>query len=160
MRSYLVVKKPFATLLAAVLLMFLLNPAHGGDEKIRWYKLYEGRKKARAERKPMVVDFSMPYNCHRCMAMEKNIYSNTLIIDKLNRDFVPVKIDLSEELDFQERGLGEEYDYKHDCLLLFLDYRGKVVKDASGQRLCFTEAVTPEQFLEYLETSRQKAMKQ
>lgn len=160
MRSFFIVKNPLATLLVSILLLFFLNPAHGGDEKIRWFKLYEGRKKARAERKPMVVDFGMPYKCHRCMTMEMNIYGNPLIIVKMNRDFVPVKIDLSEELDFQEMGLGEKYDFKQDCLLLFLDYRGKVVKDAGGQRLCFTEAITPELFLEYLEISRQKAMKQ
>lgn len=119
---------------------------------IKWYSFEKAKEKARIERKPLIVDFAVAQGCPRCEAMQKNIYSKKEIADKINKDFFPVLIDLSKELTPAEKRLGEEYDFKNDCLLLFLDPDGRVLKDPSGKRLCFMDAVDTEVFLKYLDS--------
>lgn len=118
---------------------------------IKWHSLKEGKERARVERLPMIVDFAVAEGCPRCEAMQKNVYSRKEIADRINRDFIPVLIDLSKELTAEERKLGEEYDFKNDCLLLFLDPDGRILKDPSGKRFCFMDAVETEVFLKYLD---------
>lgn len=124
------------------------------DGLIKWYSLKEAKEKARIERKPMIVDFAVAQGCPRCEAMQKNVYSKKEIADKINKDFIPVLIDLAKELTAEEKRLGEEYDFKNDCLLLFLDPDGRILKDPSGKRLCFMDAVDTEVFLRYLDFIR------
>lgn len=124
------------------------------DGLIKWYSLKEAREKARVERRPMIVDFAVAQGCPRCEAMQKNVYSKKEIADKINRDFIPVLIDLAKELTAEEKKLGDEYDFKNDCLLLFLDPAGRILKDPSGKRLCFMDAVDTEVFLKILDLIR------
>lgn len=121
---------------------------------IKWYSFKEAKEKARVEGKPMIVDFAVAQGCPRCEAMQKNIYSKKEIADRINKDFIPVLIDLAKELTHEEKRLGEEYDFKNDCLLLFLDPDGRILKDPSGKRLCFMDAVDTEVFIKYLDFIR------
>lgn len=122
-------------------------------EEIHWWRLSEGLVAAKAQNKPLVVDFYTPEECARCRAMEKYVYSVPEIIRKLNTEFIPVRVDLSKPLTAQERALGEKYDYKNDCLLLFLDPQGEVI-ELEGQKLCFVDYVPPEWFLRYLQEGK------
>lgn len=143
--------------LLSVLFLVLFAPfANGADNQVKWHSFSEGRKKAEIEKKPMVVDFYTDHACPRCREMERHVYGNPEIARKLNSDFIPVRIDLGRDLEFEEKMLGERYGYREDCLLLFLDRNEKVMKDASGKALCFTSVVTPDAFLDYLEIARKK----
>jgi thioredoxin-related protein len=146
--------RPF--LLVVLFLVLSVPFAEGADDVITWHSLSQGRKKARIEKKPMVVDFYTDHACPRCREMERHVYRNPEIARKLNSEFIAVRIDLGRELEFEEKMLGERYGYREDCLLLFLDRNEKVMKDASGKGLCFTSAVTPDAFLDYLEVAREK----
>lgn len=143
------------TLYSIIMILFLFSFSMAIEKNyatpINWYSFKEGKERAMIEKKPMLVDFAVAEGCPRCEAMQKNIYSKREIAEKINRDFIPVLIDLTKELTEDEKRLGEEYDFKSDCLLLFLDHEGRVIKDPSGKRLCFIDAVEPSVFIKYLD---------
>jgi hypothetical protein len=66
-------------------------------------------------------------------------------------DFIPIKIDLTKPLLAEEEAFGNKFEFKHDCLLLFLDHNGEVISDPGGKRLCFIDSLDPEWFVGYLD---------
>jgi thioredoxin-related protein len=138
--------------LLAILFAFVLSTtafAIGGD--VKWTSLKDGMAKARAEKKPMIVDFFYGAGCPRCEKLEKGIYTNPQIARKINDDFVPIFIDLTKPLTKEEEALGNKYDYKNDCLMLFLDPEMNIIKDPSGKKMCFVDDIEPEIFIGYLD---------
>lgn len=151
---------------AAILITFLFFIFTGNAQaeekyaaKVNWHSLKDGMAKARLEKKPVLVDFGVIKGCPRCEFLQKNVYSKNEIVKVINSDFVPVFIDLYKELTPDEKALGEKYDYKSDCLLLFLDYEGNVIKDPQGGKMCFVDKVEPEVFIRYLEQIKGNAGK-
>jgi len=141
-------KKLHVVMILATLIAASLSFASG---EIRWFSLRDGEERARAEKKPMIVDFYYGKGCPRCETLQKKVYDDPLIAEKIQRDFIPIRIDLTKKLTKGEKKLGERYDYKDDCLLLFLDHTGAVLNDPKGKRLCFIDAVDPESFAGYLD---------
>jgi thioredoxin-related protein len=143
-------RKINAVLLISVLLGASL--AFASDKnKIKWLSLEEGMAKAKAEKKPMIVDFWFGKGCPRCEVIERSVYNNPEIAAKIMADFIPVQIDLARPLTKQERKLGNQHDFMDDCLLLFLDHDGKLITEPGGKGLCFVDDVKPEPFVKYLE---------
>jgi thioredoxin-related protein len=136
----------------------IVSPAPATAE-IQWLPLREGMEKAKAEKKPMIVDFFFGKGCPRCEALQKGVYDNPAIAKKIMDDFVPIKVDLTKKLSPEEEKLGNQYDFKNDCLLLFLDPQGTIIKDPSGKKLCFAENVEPDWFIKYLDMIRQQQKK-
>jgi thioredoxin-related protein len=143
-------KKTIYALLAALVLLAAASQAFG-SVGVKWVSLKEGMERAKSEKKPMIVDFFFGKGCPRCEQLEKGVYSNQAIAKKIMDDFIPIRVDLTKELTKEEEKLGEKYDYKKDCLLLFLDSGGNIVKDPSGKRLCFADNVDEEWFIKYLD---------
>lgn len=79
------------------------------------------------------------------------IYSKDEIVKKINRDFIPILIDLSKTLTAEEETLGEKYDYQDDCLLLFLDHHSEVMPHKDGRDMCYAEKIEPQAFIEHLD---------
>lgn len=151
---------------AAILITFLFFIFAGNAlaeekyaEKVNWHSLKDGMAKAGLEKKPVLVDFGIGKGCPRCEFLQKNVYSKDEIVKKINSDFVPVFVNLSKELTPEEKALGEKYDYKSDCLLLFLDFEGNIIKDPQGKKMCFVDKVEPEVFIKYLEQVKTKFTK-
>jgi hypothetical protein len=119
--------------------------------EIQWYPLKEGTEKAVFEKKPAIVDFWYGVECPRCLRLQDDVYNNPLIAKKIMADFVPIRIDLSKPLSPDEEALGEKFDYKNECLLIFLDHHGEVISDSQGKRLCFIDSVDPDWFIAYLD---------
>ena len=137
---------------AVLMLAALIAASYSfGSGEIQWFSLQEGAERAKAGKKPMIVDFYFGKGCPRCERLQKNVYDDPAIANKIQRDFIPIRIDLTKKLTEEEKKLGELYDFKNDCLLLFLDYNGAILKDPKGKRLCFVDAVDPEWFAEYLD---------
>ena len=128
-------------------------------EKVKWFSLNEGMEKARAEKKPLLVDFAVAKGCPRCEFLQKNVYSKDETVKKINFDFVPVFIDLSKKLSPEEKALGEKYDFKNDCLLLFLDYNGNVIKEPDAGQMCFADKIEPDVFIKYLDSVKNRMFK-
>ncbi len=118
--------------------------------KVNWNSLEEGMKKSKAEGKPMLVDFAVHEGCERCEFLQANVYSRDTIVDRINKDFIPIFIDLAQTLTPEERALGEKHEYHDDCLLLFLDHNGKPIFDKDDGKMCFADNIEPEVFMDYL----------
>jgi len=128
-------------------------------EKVNWHSLKDGMVKAKAERKPLLVDFAVAEGCPRCEFLQKNVYSKDEIVKKINSDFIPVFVDLSKKLTPEEKALGEKYDFKNDCLLLFLDSNGDVIRESDEGKMCFADKVEPEVFIKYLDSVKKRMSK-
>ena len=142
--------------LLAIVLVLSVFPYAFGSAEIKWLPLKEGMEKARIEKKPMIVDFFFGKGCPRCEALQKGVYDNPTIAKKIMDDFIPIRVDLTKKLTSEEEKLGNQYDFKNDCLLLFLDHNGTIIKDPSGKRLCFIDTVEPEWFVKYLDMIKQQ----
>lgn len=139
----------------AILFAFILSSsAFAVSSDVKWNNLKDGIVKATAENKPIIVDFFFGKGCPRCEKLEKGIYTNPAISKKINEDFVPVLIDLTKPLTREEEDLGTAYDYKNDCIMLFLDPEMKIIKDPSGRKMCFVDNIEPEIFIGYLDMIR------
>ncbi len=119
--------------------------------KVNWNSLKEGIDKSRDEGKPMLVDFAVHEGCARCEFLQKNVYSRDAVVDKINKEFIPIFIDLAKALTPQERVLGQKHEFHDDCLLLFLDHNGEPIFDDKNGKMCFADKIEPEAFLDYLE---------
>ncbi len=125
--------------------------------QINWHTLASGREIAMREKKPMVVDFASGPGCPRCEQMSSGPYSDPRVVSELNSEFVPIKIDLSRPITADELALGNRFNFRNDCLLLFLDYRGNPIADPIEGKLCFVEAVNSKDFLKYLDAALKNA---
>lgn len=140
--------KKISVLVVPLILLYATVALPAGVE---WVSLEDGTERAKAERKPMLVDFYYGAGCPRCEVLDKNVYGNQAIARKIMDDFVPIRVDLTKPLTPAEERLGTQYDFKNDCLLLFLDHKGNVMKDPGGKRLCFADNIDPELFINYLD---------
>ncbi len=119
--------------------------------EINWLKLDEGKSLSASEGKPIIIDFFFGKGCPRCENLDKKVYHNPDIAKKITDDFIPVRVDLTKKLTEQETALGNQYNFRNDCLLLFLDHKGNIIKDSGGKNLCFAREIEPEQFILYLD---------
>lgn len=116
--------------------------------------LEEGRTEAESSRKPLLVDFYVPTGCPRCSLMERFIYGDPEIAETINRDFVPVKVNLARPLTEGEKELGKRYHFNFDCLLVFMTPDGDVIEDEKLGRFCFATVPDRDSFLRNLETAK------
>jgi len=119
--------------------------------KVNWLSLDEGIKKSMAEGKPMLIDFATHEGCDRCEYLQKHVYSKDKIVNKINKSFIPIFIDLSKDLSPDEQALGEKHEYHEDCLLLFLDHKKEPIFDAEENKMCFADTVEPDIYMRYLD---------
>ena len=143
-------------LLLAVMFIFVVCSYSYAADGVKWFSMQEGFAKAKIEKKPLIVDFFYGKGCPRCEKLQKYVYSDPIISKKIMDDFVPIRIDLTKPLTEEEDALGKKFDYKMDCLLLFLDHNGEVISDSKGKRLCFVDNVEPEWFVSYLDMIKKK----
>ena len=137
----------------------LCSACVSASDLVKWRSLKDGMEMAKAEKKPVVLDFFYGKGCPRCEFLEKEVYSNPMIAKKINEDFVPIRIDLLQKLSPEERSLGEKYKFKNDCLLIFLDVQGDLVRGPGGKSLCFIDKVDPEEFIKYLDMTKARTAK-
>lgn len=143
--------------LFAIMVVTMCSSAFAASGEIQWVKLKHGMERAKAEKKPVIVDFFFGKGCPRCEILQKEVYGNPAIAKKIMDDFIPIMVDLTKSLTAEEEELGSKYDFKNDCLLLFLDYNLDLYKDPSGKRLCFIDKVDPDEFIGYLDMIKKKA---
>jgi thioredoxin-related protein len=130
--------------------LFLSATALAAASGIQWVSLKAGMEKAKEENKPLIVDFYYGKGCPRCEAMQQQVYNNPAIAAKVMKDFIPVRIDLKKKLTKEEEDLGNKYNFKNDCLLLFLDPKGEIINDTMGKKMCFINKINPQWFIDYL----------
>ena len=139
------------TIIIVTLILTALSFNVFAADGIKWVSLSNGIEKAKAEKKAMIVDFFFGPECPRCAKLQKEVYDNPAIAKKIMDDFVPIRVDLTKKLTKDEKALGDKYEYKNDCLLLFLDYDSNLIRDQTGKKLCFIDKVDPDDFIKYLD---------
>ncbi|MHB8882460.1 MAG: thioredoxin family protein [Thermodesulfovibrionales bacterium] len=137
-------------ILLAVIVSAFASIAYA-DNGITWVSLKDGMERSKTENKAMIIDFFFGPECPRCASLQKEVYDNPVIARKIMADFIPIRIDLTKKMTRDEEALGDKYEFKNDCLLLFMNYEGTLIKDQKGKKLCFIDKVDPEEFVSYLD---------
>ena len=72
-------------------------------DKINWLDWNkESFEKTKKEDKPILVDISAVW-CYWCKRIDKDTYSSKLVIDKINKNFIPIKVDTDKRPDINVR---------------------------------------------------------
>ncbi|UCG61413.1 MAG: DUF255 domain-containing protein [Candidatus Zixiibacteriota bacterium] len=108
---------------------------------IEWHSYDVGIKKAREENKHVFIDFTARW-CTYCRKMEREVFSDSTVIDMLNNDFVSIKVDgeSRRELDIDgykmtERNLTiREYGVRSFPFFWFLKPDGTRLGSIRGYR--------------------------
>jgi thioredoxin-related protein len=144
-------RKQGVALMLVLIMISAISSYVSASEGVKWFNLKEGMEKAKAEKKPMIVDFYYGKGCPSCEFLQREIYDNPPIAKRIMDEFVPIKVDLTKPLSAEEEKLGDKYEFKKDCLLLFLDHNGELIKDQSGKKLRFPDKIYPEEFVQYMD---------
>lgn len=107
-------------------------------EKIKWYSYTEGIKKAKAEKKPILVDFYTDW-CTYCKKMDAETYSHEKVYNYLNQKFVPIKVNAEsqnkvkfdgKEMTEQELAMG--FQVNSYPTLFFMESEKETIGTAPG----------------------------
>ena len=145
-------KKGMLSLVAAQMLFILLlsGPLIGNagatTELVQWRTLTEGKKEARSRNMPVLVDFYVEHNCPRCEALDREVYINMYITNKINEKFVPVRVNLDKRIGPEERALVDTLNTGGECVLAFLNADGTVIKDSKGATISSMEMLPPNKY--------------
>ena len=72
-------------------------------QKINWQEWNkETFEKAAKEKKPILLDIHGVW-CHWCHVMEQTSYSDNEVIEIINKDFIPIKVDTDKRPDINKR---------------------------------------------------------
>lgn len=105
---------------------------HGAP--VEWLDFAPGIERARAEGKPMLVDFYAVW-CGPCKDMERRTFRDERVVELLNEKVVAVRVDAEEETErhgLKGYDLAERYDVMSYPTIALLDGNGKVIARASG----------------------------
>ncbi len=67
---------------------------------LEWSK--ESFEKSKKEKKPILLSISAIW-CHWCHRLDKDTYSSTKVIDKINNNFIPIRVDTDKRPDINNR---------------------------------------------------------
>jgi uncharacterized protein YyaL (SSP411 family) len=87
----------FALLFAAIASFTTLK--HKNSSSIEWYDFQEGYDLAVKQEKMIMVDMYTDW-CGYCKLMDKNTFSDTAIINKINKNFIAIKFNPEIEAKF------------------------------------------------------------
>ncbi len=126
-------------LILAALWWFL--PAYGvaaeEQDGVHWLTYAQGVEQQQKSRKPMLLFFHLTY-CYRCQEMERKVYRKPDVYHLLNREFVPVMIDVDAD-----KTLKEKFGIKFVPTHIFLAPDGSIIKR-------FEDTVSKDRFMELL----------
>jgi len=125
----------------------VVNP----PQTITWRTLAQARAEALATNRPILIDFFTFQECPRCQDLVRFVYSDPTIIERINREFVPVRVNLDQPLSPDEKALATRLESGEECVLAFLSAKGSIVTHPNGKPICSLAMLTPEAFTDYLD---------
>lgn len=137
--------------------LFLSSLSHAEmDEKPHadWITDFEAAKaKAKAEDKPILVDFTGSDWCGWCIKLDKEVFTKASFTEYASENLVLLEIDFpskkvkqSAELKAQNKAMAEKYGIKGFPTILLLDAEGKVIERTGYKR------GGPEKYVEHLKS--------
>ncbi len=117
--------KTGAALTGVVLSTFLLGSFALRGPGVTW-QAYSDQilAEARQAKKPVIIDFYATW-CTPCRALEELTFHQREVVDKANRDFVMIKVDLTQKGNPGHERLLGRYDVKGVPTVIFLDDQGR-----------------------------------
>lgn len=77
--------------------------------------------------KPIFVDFAAEW-CEACHVIEKTVFTNDEVISKLNNNFIPLRIDLTDSNETTEK-IMQKFGILSLPTLVFIDASGKILEN-------------------------------
>ncbi len=105
----------------------------------------EALKIAKEKNIPIFVDFAAEW-CEACHVIEKTVFTNVEVISELNSRFVPLRIDVTESNDANEKIL-QKYGILSLPTLVFINSAGKILKNPRVHGV-----ISSQEFLKILKT--------
>ncbi len=114
-----------------VLLLCLLGLAPrplwaGQGQGVCWLAYQKALELRQESQKPLVIFFHAPW-CYMCRKMKRRVFSRSQLAAILNRDFLPVSVDVT-----RQPRLKEKFKVSGLPTLIFLDPEGKPVLRLHG----------------------------
>ena len=82
---------------------FHFSPRPNRAAEINWHRWSpEAFEEARAANKPILLSISAVW-CHWCHVMDETTYSHAGVIDLINREYVPIRVDNDVRPDINQR---------------------------------------------------------
>jgi thiol:disulfide interchange protein DsbD len=140
-----------AVLLGVVLATFLVGSWAFRGPGVAW-KPYSDQllEEARQAHQPVIIDFSATW-CTPCRALEELTFHQRDVVAMANRDFVMVKVDLTQKGNSEHKRLLGRYEVKGVPTVVFLDDQGNEI-----QSLRLVDYLPPDQMLNRMVTASKK----
>lgn len=115
-------------------------------EGIKW-RAYSGEalREAMNAGKPIIIDFFADW-CQPCRLMDRHTFHNSSVVELADRDFVPLRVDMTRSGDYQTERLAKRYNIQGVPTVLFLAPDGEEKED-----LRVMEFMPPDRFLARME---------
>lgn len=148
-KTYLI---PMLAVLVGSLFLGTFGHAESGSEgHSGWMTDFEAAQaKAKAEGKPMLVDFTGSDWCGWCIKLDKEVFSKAAFKEYASENLILVEIDFprgkkqSAELKAQNEALAEKYGIRGFPTILLMDSTGEVIEKTGYRR------GGPEKYVEHL----------
>jgi thioredoxin-related protein len=128
-----------SALLAVILVLGASWPVFAkGYKDIHWVTYEDALQKQRELKKPVLIFFHLPY-CYRCKEMIAWVYSKPEVIDFINRNFIPVTVDMDKD-----KSLVKQMNVTYPPTHIFLAPDGKEALRVKG-------SISKDRFLKILE---------
>ncbi len=115
-------------------------PKSGAGGGIAWMGYTDGMNKAKAEHKPVMVDFYTSW-CKYCKMLDETTYQDPGVIDAVNKGFVAIKVNaegtdkvMDNGAEITEKDLAAKYNVTGYPTIWFFDADGKPIAPLPGYR--------------------------
>ncbi len=118
----------------------------------RWYSFNAGLERAKADRKPIMIDFYADW-CHWCRVMDRETFANNRVAGTISKHYIPIRLDLQSREMIRYRNRHVSPDIFSQMMgvtslpaVVFLDKNGEVIAKVPG----FVQAATFSSMLAYI----------